>query len=211
MCEQNKSHWLKLMDDFFTSERINRLRGVAGGDTYTLIYLKLQLISLKNNGVLEFEKGDFYDDLAKTLHEDTENVRFTFLYLLSCNLIVPVNESSYKMPFAQELSGSETDSAKRMRKLRKNKETPKVESIPKIFIPPTVNMVRDYCIERCNNVDAEQFVDFYQSKNWFVGKNKMKDWKASVRTWEKRHTTDIPKNNKNSDALNFFSSVVQND
>lgn len=54
------------------------------------------------------------------------------------------------------------------------------------FIPPTVEEVRAYCNERKNNVDAEAFVNFYASKGWYVGKNKMKDWKACVITWEKR-------------------------
>ena len=67
----------------------------------------------------------------------------------------------------------------------------------KKFIPPTIDEVRAYCKERNNNVDAERFVNFYESKGWMVGKNKMKDWKASVRTWEqknkpvKRNTDDI--------------------
>lgn len=53
------------------------------------------------------------------------------------------------------------------------------------FIPPTVEEVRDYCRERGNSVNPETFVDFYTGKGWMVGKNKMKDWKAAVRTWEK--------------------------
>ncbi|MBR4930390.1 MAG: hypothetical protein IKZ00_06265, partial [Bacteroidaceae bacterium] len=53
------------------------------------------------------------------------------------------------------------------------------------FIPPTVEDVRAYCIERGNSISPEAFVDFYASKGWMVGKNKMKDWKAAIRTWEK--------------------------
>ena len=53
------------------------------------------------------------------------------------------------------------------------------------FTPPTVDDVKAYCRERSNHVDPEKFVDFYSSKGWMVGKNKMKDWKAAVRTWEK--------------------------
>ena len=53
------------------------------------------------------------------------------------------------------------------------------------FTPPTVEEVQEYCFERGNAVDAQSFVDFYTSKGWYVGKTKMKDWKASVRTWEK--------------------------
>lgn len=53
------------------------------------------------------------------------------------------------------------------------------------FTPPSVDEVTAYCEERGNRVDPQEFVDFYESKGWMVGKNKMKDWKASVRTWEK--------------------------
>lgn len=59
----------------------------------------------------------------------------------------------------------------------------------KNFIKPTVEEVREYCFERKNNVDPERFVNFYESKDWFVGKNKMKDWKAAVRTWERGNTS----------------------
>ena len=54
------------------------------------------------------------------------------------------------------------------------------------FTPPTLEEVTEYCKERNNNVDPERFIDFYSSKGWMVGSNKMKDWKACVRTWEKR-------------------------
>jgi len=53
------------------------------------------------------------------------------------------------------------------------------------FIPPSAEDVQAYCKERSNSVDADKFVDFYASKGWMVGKNKMRDWKAAVRTWEK--------------------------
>ena len=60
-----------------------------------------------------------------------------------------------------------------------------VDESSKRFIPPTVDMVSEYCLERNNSVDPEEFVDFYTSKGWLIGKNKMKDWKAAVRTWER--------------------------
>lgn len=57
----------------------------------------------------------------------------------------------------------------------------------KRFIKPTVQEVSDYCQERKNSIDAQQFVDFYEAKGWKVGREPMKDWKAAVRTWETRH------------------------
>ena len=58
----------------------------------------------------------------------------------------------------------------------------------KRFVKPNIEDVVDYCNERKNNVDAEKFYDYYSSNGWKVGKNAMKDWKASVRTWEKNST-----------------------
>tara|TARA_R110000765_G_scaffold231482_2_gene334830 strand:- start:386 stop:1033 length:648 start_codon:yes stop_codon:yes gene_type:complete len=56
------------------------------------------------------------------------------------------------------------------------------------FKKPTVDDINDYCKERKNNIDAETFYDFYESKNWKIGKSSMKNWKACVRTWEKRQS-----------------------
>jgi hypothetical protein len=66
-----------------------------------------------------------------------------------------------------------------------NKEDKKVETA-KRFTPPSIDEVKSYISEKGYSVDAESFVAFYTSKNWFVGKNKMKDWRAAVVTWEKR-------------------------
>lgn len=72
----------------------------------------------------------------------------------------------------------------------------KEEDSQKRFSRPTIEEVRAYCLERKNNVDPEQFVDFYSAKGWKVGNSPMKDWKACVRTWEKRSPNPKPiKNN----------------
>ena len=73
---------------------------------------------------------------------------------------------------------------------QRNKETKEqyIESRAKStrFVPPTVQEVAEYIAEKNYVVNAQRFVDFYESKNWFVGKNKMKDWKAAVRSWQSR-------------------------
>lgn len=56
----------------------------------------------------------------------------------------------------------------------------------KAFRPPTTAEVEEYCSERKNGINAQRFVDYYASKGWMIGKNKMKDWKACVRTWEQK-------------------------
>lgn len=57
----------------------------------------------------------------------------------------------------------------------------------KRFTPPTIDEVKSYCSERNNNVDANKFIDYYESNGWMVGRNKMKDWKAAVRSWERNN------------------------
>lgn len=63
----------------------------------------------------------------------------------------------------------------------------------KSFTKPTIEEIQQYCLERQNGINAEAFYDFYESKNWYVGKNKMVDWKACVRTWERRKDTNTKK------------------
>ena len=70
------------------------------------------------------------------------------------------------------------------------KELDKEKEKKSRFAPPSADEVREYCIQRKNNIDAEAFIDFYTSKGWKVGNQPMKDWKAAVRTWEKRHQND---------------------
>lgn len=61
------------------------------------------------------------------------------------------------------------------------------------FTPPTIEDVRAVCLERGNGVDPERFVAFYESKGWMIGRNKMKDWKAALRTWENRNDAPVKK------------------
>ena len=76
----------------------------------------------------------------------------------------------------------------------------------KAFKPPTFEEVETYRLERNSNVDAQHFIDFYTSKNWFVGKNKMVNWKAAFRTWQ---TKDGETQNKNRYALNATDKATQ--
>ena len=71
----------------------------------------------------------------------------------------------------------------------KKKEILSYESKERRFVPPTPEEVRAFCSEHAYGVDAERFVNFYESKGWMVGKSKMKDWQAAVRNWAK----DAPK------------------
>jgi predicted phage replisome organizer len=121
---ERKYYWLKLKNDFFNQPRIKKLRRLAGGDTYTIIYLKMQLLSLENEGVLFFEgiEDDFIEELALTIDEDTENVRFTVMYLVNQGLLEEVRKDEYALPEAIKAIGSEVASAERVRRFRENQK-----------------------------------------------------------------------------------------
>lgn len=68
---------------------------------------------------------------------------------------------------------------------KEEKRREEISNTPTPFTKPTVDQVREYCLERKNGIDPQQFVDHYTANGWKVGKNSMKDWRASVRTWER--------------------------
>lgn len=238
--------WLRLKDDFFSSKRMKKLRKIAGGATYTIIYLKLQLLAVKREGVLEYTglEDTFADELALDIDESPDDVQVTLNYLVSCGLAEMLTERELLLPYVMENVGSEGASAQRMREHRARKalELQGLEDAKQIkgvtllsqsdahpshcdssvterkrksnsnnlyvpadkpqtpapkgketdgdkkrtqFVPPTLADVQAYCTERGNGVDANAFVDYYTANGWRVGRNKMKDWKASVRYWER--------------------------
>jgi predicted phage replisome organizer len=109
------------------------------------------------------------------------------------------------------LGGQKVDNCPPYKDIYKEKEKDKdiliIESGKSTrFTPPTLEEVQAYCIERGNNVDAERFIDFYSSKGWMVGKNKMKDWKAAVRNWER---TEPQKKESSFDLDDFFGAAMK--
>ena len=116
-------YWLKLPDDFFRQKPIKKLRKIAGGDTYTVIYLKMLLISLKNDGKLYFDgvEDNFCEELALELDEEEENVKVTVQFLMAQDLLKLIDESEYELTECSRMVGSESASAERMRRLRDKK------------------------------------------------------------------------------------------
>ena len=80
----------------------------------------------------------------------------------------------------------------------------------KRFTPPSLDEVKGYILEKQYDIDGQYFIDFYQSKGWMVGKNKMKDWKATIRGWntrnEKNRQTSAPKAKQYSDKLDEIAA-----
>ena len=188
---------------------------MAGGDTYTIIYLKMQLLSLKSDGVLSYTglEDNFASELALDLDERPEDVQVVLMYLASCGLIETSDNVNFLLPYVVENTGKETDAAQRMREMRKrNNVTPALrecytekeiegdiekeidkDTPPKSpsrgkreFVPPTLEEVEAYCKERNSPVDPKQFYDYFTAGDWYDSKGqKVRRWKQKLITWEK--------------------------
>ena len=136
---------------------------------------------------------------------------------------------SYDRKIAQEKELLKVESVRNLREISE-KSTPEIEielekdieiekeihssaksttTKRKRFEKPTLSQITQYCLERNNNVNAEQFYDYYESNGWKVGKNSMKDWKACVRTWERNgYDRPIKKKNNKQDTLNDMRDLM---
>ncbi len=117
-------YWLKLKADWFSDKRIKKLRSIAGGDTHTIIYLKMMLLSLKDEGKLYFEgvEDSFASEIALVLDEDAENVKLTLAFLQRHGLIEIGDDDEYQLTEVPTIIGSETASTIRSRECRERKK-----------------------------------------------------------------------------------------
>lgn len=124
MAEPKRYFWLKLHKDFFQRKEIKRLRKIAGGDTYTIIYLKMLLRSIMSEGKLYFDglEENFCSELALDLDESEENVQITVTYLLNSGLLEMRSEDEYYLPDTKNSTGCETAVAARVRRHRDKKK-----------------------------------------------------------------------------------------
>lgn len=124
MSEPKRYFWLKLHKDFFQRKEIKRLRKIAGGDTYTIIYLKMLLRSIMSEGKLYFDglEEDFAAEVALDLDESEENVQITITYLLNSGLLEMRSDDEYYLPDTKNSTGCETAVAARVRRHREKQK-----------------------------------------------------------------------------------------
>ncbi len=121
MAEGKRYFWLKLYDDFFGSMRIKKLRKLAGGDTYLIIYLKLQLKAMKTDGIIKYTglEQNIAEEIALDIDEQPDDVKVTLSFLVGCGLAETNAESSYMfLPYAVKNTGSEGSDTQRKRESR---------------------------------------------------------------------------------------------
>lgn len=164
-------------DDGFVNspKKIQRIIG-ASNDDFKLLIAKQFLIPFES-GVVVIKHWRIHNYIQKdrykpTIHQEEKQ-----------SLLLDKSGSYQMMDTVRIHNGYEMDN--QLGKLGKLDQLGE-EDKRKRFTPPTVSEVSDYCKERGNSVDPERFVDFYAAKGWKVGNQPMKDWKAAVRTWERR-------------------------
>lgn len=166
-------------DDGFVDnpKKIQRMIS-ASGDDLKLLIAKRYILTF-DSGVIVIKHWRIHNTLRTDRYKET-------VYLEEkAQLVVKDNKSYTEKDKLNEVgipNGNQMEPQYSIDKNSIDKDSIKNSSR---FTPPTLEEVKNYCNERSNNVDAERFIDFYSSKGWMVGKNKMKDWKACVRTWEK--------------------------
>lgn len=145
MTTPKRYFWLKLHKDFFQRKEIKRLRKIAGGDTYTIIYLKMLLRSIMSEGKLYFDglEENFSSELALDLDESEENVQITVTYLLNSGLLEMRSEDEYYLPDTKDSTGCETAGAARVRKHRERQKALRCNT--------DVTQVKQFC-----NVEIEK-------------------------------------------------------
>lgn len=129
MADEKRYFWIKIRQDFFTDPYIKMLRRMAGGDTYTIIYLEMLVKSADTNGTIYFQGAgsDIAEELALMLNENVEDVRALLAYLEAKKLLIhPEFAEDIFLVATPDLTGSETGSAQRVRKFRERQN----EQIP---------------------------------------------------------------------------------
>lgn len=202
MSDNKRYYWLKLKDDFFDSRKMKKLRKVAGGDTYTIIYLKLQLLSINNEGVIEFEgtDEDIYHQLALDIDEEIDDIKMTLAFCNANDLIEYVNEDVF-LNEVPALIGSESQSARRVRKHRKKK---------KALQSNTQALQGNTDVTKCNTeidnrekiIDKEIEIEIRDDNN--IGKNLSEEEKRTIDYYYR-----LVKNNTSTSDKDLIVSAIK--
>lgn len=209
-----KYYWLKLKTGFFDQLKLKKLRREEGGDRRLIVYIKLLLLSVPNEGKLVFEglEPTLADELALALDEDSEDVQRVLEFLNQYGLIEEIAKNEFVLTEALESIGSETDSAERMRRFRKKQasqcDTPVTNSDTEIDTEPDTDKIREEpdCVlcapswtevyeflfeKRISSFSAEDFIKQNEERGWKIEGEPIRDWKALAVSWDKQKKAEI--------------------
>ena len=179
MSDTKKYFWLKLKDDFFDEKYIKALRRLPQGDSLVIVYLKMQLKSLKTEGLIKYEQilPDAISELAMLLDEDENVVRLAIEALIKFGVVERWENQTFYMVAMQQLIGSETAGAARVRKHRALKEGKSTKALPSEGVTEALQCNTD--VTECNTeIEIEKDIEIY--KDTEIEKSKRKN-KTSTR------------------------------
>jgi len=182
-------------DDGFCNspKKIMRISG-ASEDDFKLLIFKKFIIPFES-GVIVIKHWKINNLIRADRYSETKYKNEKALLELDEN-------NSYRLTYGipnDNQVGYQRETQVRLGKVRLGKDSINIcadKPQTNKFTPPDIEDVKVYCKERKNSVDAEKWYNFYSAKGWMIGKNKMKDWKAAVRTWENNNKND--NNNKST-------------
>ncbi len=182
-------------DDGFVNSPKAIIRQLGAKEDDLRILLAKRYILGFESGVIVIKHWKIHNIIQKDRYKETTYLEEKALLELDEKKAYTELEKGLETKCIQTVSKMDTQVSIGKDSIDKN-SIKKENTKRKNFIPPSVEEVRAYCSERNNNLDAEQFVNFYSAKGWLVGKVKMVDWKAAVRTWERNDKSQEGKNNK---------------
>lgn len=242
MSEKSKRYyWLKLPNDWFQNKHVKRLRKIAGGDTYTIIYLKMLLKSLENDGKLYHDgiEDTFEEELALDLDEEVDDIKMVMVFLQKSGLIkIDMTDFDYVLTEVPNMVGSAMTAehkrelnAERQRRYRERKKlensmvtedsnanvtlqrNTEIEIEKEIeieienrdkrkelylntcsrtrtsndrndnYIPPTIEEMHKYILEKKLHVDVYDFNAYFESRGWMVDGHPLWEWKYELVKW----------------------------
>ena len=172
-------------DDGFVNnpKKIQKMCG-ASDDDFKLLIAK-SFIILFDSGIIVIKHWKMHNYIQADRYRPTDYVEEKSMLGIKSNKAYTLDVSKMDTECIQNGYIGKV-SIDKDSKEKDSKEESVGEEKSKRFYPPTIDEVKQYCEERKNNIDPMAFIDFYSSKGWMIGKNRMKDWKAAVRTWERK-------------------------
>ena len=187
-------------DDGFVNSPKKIMRMIGASETDLALLIHKKFIIPFENGVVVIKHWRIHNYIRKDTYNPTNYIdEKAQLALDEKNIYHRVDDPST----TRQRSVDDPSTQVRLDKDRLGKIEDK-----KRFVPPTLEEVTAYCKERGNNINPARFISFYESKGWLVGKNKMKDWKACIRTWEQRDSVAIAPTENKDDMSDLFKTVL---
>ena len=200
-------------DDGFVANPKRIMRDIGSqSDDLKLLSAKKFIISFVD-GVCVIKHWRINNFIRKDIYKETKYLNWKQTLLIRPNGAYTQTDDGNAIPIPKghytldSVDNTLTSRQHRLDKVRLDKVSKEKKS--RAFSPPSLSEIKDYCLIRKNQVNADNFLNFYESKGWMVGKNKMKNWQACVRTWENRDGGKIQSSNSDIKIPEYAKKYIK--